>query len=111
MRNFTKLLGCLIVFSLVLYTALNYQNSNKPLAHLQEGIFDPGEVEAELLRRLKEENPNSAAWRQISQQIRKVRKKASRNNKQTENPSAFFEALADLKTAPDGSSYSKNIWS
>ena len=57
---------------------------------------------------MKDAMPHSPEARQISRLLEDMRRKKEKGSKKTENPSAFYEALAELKTSHDGKTYAKN---
>ncbi len=71
-------------------------------------ILRPSEILAEYSRQLDEVAPNSEEARLITQQIQRVKQKAAKTHKAAENAAPFFEALADIKTTPDGVTYTRN---
>lgn len=104
----------LIFISVLFITALTYSimyfgysdNAFQQLA--TDGIFNPHDIKTELVRRMKNAIPHSPEARQISRLLENMRRKKEKGPKKTENPSAFYEALAELKTSHDGKTYSKN---
>ena len=68
------------------------------------GIIMPEEMVAGLMERLQEVEPGSAEAAEILAAIRKVRSKAD-GHTPAEDPSAFLEAMAELRTRDDGTTY------
>ncbi|HMB91640.1 MAG TPA: hypothetical protein VKP65_12380, partial [Rhodothermales bacterium] len=73
-----------------------------------DGIISPAETQAFLLEQWQQAEPGSAEARRLAQLIRKVRDKVAQREAQAENPGAFIEALALLKTTRDGRTYAPN---
>ncbi len=93
-----------LAIAAVIFLSRNDKNSAA-----DDGIITPAAVRSRLVERLKNTAPNSPEAREISRMINKVRRKANvATDKEAENPSAFIEALAKIKTARNGSTYSHN---
>ena len=78
------------------------------LVQVKGGVINPIDLQKELHRRLRQAKIGSREARELQYTIEKVREKASRLFQPAENPGAFLEALADLKTTRDGRRYGKN---
>jgi hypothetical protein len=113
-KRILAILPIIALAAVIVYIANRFlfQGDDDQSARLREltkgGIVAPTDIETELVRQLKATAPNSQKYREIEEVLRKVRKKKNKTIKETENPGAFVEALALLKTAPDGTTYPKN---
>ena len=92
---------CLILSILTFFLFFGEKKQSSPILH-------PSDILAEYSRQLAEVAPDSEEARLITQQIQKVKQKAAKTHKAAENAAPFFEALADIKTTPDGVTYPKN---
>ncbi|MCB0713730.1 MAG: hypothetical protein KDD67_15495 [Ignavibacteriae bacterium] len=68
------------------------------------GIITPEETQIEILRRLASVDPNSPEAAELRRTLSKVRSKAAGNGAE-EDPSAFLEGMAELKTTLNGGTY------
>lgn len=71
-------------------------------------IISPVEIMQSLEQQIQHTQPGSEERRKLVHLLHKVRSKADRNYKKTDNPEAFGNALAELKTGPGGKRYPKN---
>ena len=92
---------CLILSALTFFLFFGEKKQSSPILY-------PSDILAEYSRQLGEVDPNSEEARLITYQIQKVKQKAAETYKAAENAAPFFEALADIKTTPDGVTYPKN---
>jgi hypothetical protein len=72
------------------------------------GIISPAASTRELTHRLAQADPDSPQAAQLRQALKKVRRKSQQTEATQEDPGALAEALAELKTAPDGTTYPPN---
>ncbi len=75
-------------------------------AQTSNGIILPEEIVGLLMEQLEAVDPASAEAAEIREQIRKVRSKAQ-GYAPAENPGAFLEALAEVRTDLDGTTYQR----
>lgn len=97
-------LALVIFFSLTMHRT---HRSDVAAGGLGE-VTDPAAIEVELVRQLEQLEPGSPAYKKVSTAIKKMRVKAAKTVKGTENSEPFLEALAQIKTAPNGETYKKN---
>ncbi len=111
----TNLLTLICLLAVVCATALLFHqpaNNGRLQQELakqaQKGIFNPVDMERELLQRLQNTAVNSREAAEIKAAIDNIRRKANRTFQQSENPGAFHDALAQLKVTPEGGIYPKD---
>jgi len=85
------------LFAAVLLAALHPTNPDPPL--------DPAAIQADLARRYEAAEPRSAEAAALARDIARVRRKALQTTPRAQDPGAFRDALAEIKTAPDGTTY------
>jgi photosystem II stability/assembly factor-like uncharacterized protein len=67
---------------------------------------DPATIQAQLARSFEAAAPRSPEAAALARDMARVRRKALQTTPRAQDPGAFREALAGIKTAPDGSTYS-----
>ena len=66
---------------------------------------DPAAIQADLARRFEQAEPRSAEAAALARDMARVRRKSLQTSPRAQDPGAFREALAGIKTAPDGTTY------
>ena len=75
---------------------------------LSNGVVAPIDLIDALAAQLAEVEPGSPEALLLMEDINRVRAQASKTRANAENPGAFLEALAQLKTTRDGRTYASN---
>lgn len=93
-----------LAVSCAVAAALQFRPS-PPTSPPDDGILPPREARDLLADRLASVAPEGPEAAHLSRQLRKLRAKQARRTATAENPGAFLEALAQIRTAPDGTTY------
>ena len=81
---------------------------NRMSEQARRGVFDPFTVEQQLLAKLQQAQLSATEARQLKRDIEKVREKANKTFRPSENPGDFHDALARLKVTKEGDIYPKD---
>ncbi|UCD37949.1 MAG: T9SS type A sorting domain-containing protein [Fidelibacterota bacterium] len=99
----STILAIIAVFWLILPV-----DQSAPVSVSIMAISSPRELQSELVRQQRDAEPGSPEAERISRAIANAHRRIAGKKERAENPSAFLEALAAIKTAHDGTVYAPN---